>query len=364
MYNSFIRSRLGGLTMAVTAPPQPPSQIEDSVIEEAHRRKHRRRMRQAAALMIVAGVAVAAWMLAGGSSSTGSPTQQANGGRAVDASDLQPSDFNVRLYPATTVGEAGWCEVREEDGKVGGSACGGAPTAAMPFLMVMGSGEEKSPITTTVAVTIPAVASIEVNGRQRALPIAVPGLPYGLRAARIVTSRKEALAPSMKQAVRREGPVLVAFDAQGQRIPDGRRYATYRQARVLSWRYPSRPAKGSCQLTVKGMPGLLARAGAVAFDIRPFPGTLVGQAFLPCVETKYSLSGEPIRALVMLNAGNPSAPAAELPNFKPVAHAPGFYAQGSLTATRYGHAWLMVGQGASRAQDIEVLRHLIATVRL
>lgn len=257
--------------MAVTAPPQPPSQIEDGVIEEAHRRKHRRRVRQAAALMIVAGVAVAAWMLAGGSSSTGSPTQQANGGRAVDASDVQPSDFNVRLYPATTVGEAGWCEVREEDGKVGGSACGGAPTAAIPFLMVMGSGEEKSPITTTVAVTIPAVASIEVNGRQRALPIAVPGLPYGLRAARIVTSRKEALAPSMKQAVRREGPVLVAFDAQGQRIPDGRRYATYSQARVLSWRYPSRPAKGSCQLTVKGMPGLLARAGAVAFDIRPFP---------------------------------------------------------------------------------------------
>lgn len=167
----------------------------------------------------------------------------------------------------------------------------------------------------------------------------------------------------MKQAVHREGTVLVAFNAQRQRIPKGRIYASHRQARVRSWRYPSRPASGSCQLAVKGMPDLLARAGKVATDIRPFPGTLIGQAFLPCVETDYSLHGEPIRALVMLNAGDPSAPAAELPNFTRVPQAPGFYAQGSLTATRDGSFWLMVGQGSSRAQDIEVLRHLTATVR-
>jgi hypothetical protein len=228
----------------------------------------------------------------------------------------------------------------------------------------MGAGERNSPITTTIAVTIPEVASIEVNGKRRVVPVALPGLPYGLRAARIVTSTKEALTPAMKRDVHREGTVLVAFNAQRQRIPRGRIFATHRQARVVSWRSPSRPAGGSCQLAVKGMPALLARAGKVASEIRPFPGTLVGQAFLPCVETDYSLHGEPIRALVMLNAGDPSAPAGELPNFRRVPRAPGFYVQGALTATRDGSFWLMVGQGASRAQDIEVLRHLTATVRL
>ena len=198
-------------------------------------------------------------------------------------------------------------------------------------------GREKSPITTTVAVTIPDVASM---------------------AARIVTSRKEALAPSMKQAVRREGPVLVAFDAQGQRIPDGRSDLPSSPRPFLA--IPG-PAKGSCQLTVKGMPGLLA-GGAVAFDIRPFPGTPSGRP--SCHAWKRSTRSAESRSSAVMNAGNLFRTRHRTAEFKPVAHAPGFYAQGSLTATRDGKAWLMVGQGASRAQDIEVLRHLTATVRL
>jgi hypothetical protein len=349
--------------MAVSV-PQRPSQLRDGVIEEARRRQHRRRLRGLAALVLVALIAALGWALAGGSPNAAPRSHPANRAGALDVTDVKPTGFNVRLYPTTTVGEAGWCEVSEEDGKVGGSACGGAPTTSIPFLMVMGFGEGNSPITTTFAVTIPAVASIEVNGKQRVLPVAVPGLPYGLRAARIVTSSTEHLTPAMKRAVRRQGTVLVAFNAQGRRIPRGRVFARHPQARVISWRYPSRPADGSCQLSAKGMPGLIARAGKVATDIRPFPGKLVGQAFLPCAETQYSLHGGPIRALIMLNAANPSALAAALPNFKPAPHAPGYFAEGSVTAARDGKFWLVVGQGASRHQQIEVLRHLNATVHL
>ncbi len=345
--------------MTVTA--QPP--LQDGVIEEARERQRRRRLRALAAVALATGVAALAWELGGGSSKAAPQSHQASAGRAFDASEVGPRAFNVRLYPSTYVGVAGWCEQLEEHGAlVGGSACGAVPTTSVPFTMIYGFGGGDSAETTTVAVTIPEVASVRVNGVRSVTPVAVPGLPYGLRAVRVVTSRAERLPPAMKKAVRREGIVLVAFDAQGRRLPDGPIFASQRQARVLSWRSPRPPARGSCQLKVKGMPSLVARAGGVATDIRPFPGDLVGQAFLPCAETRYTLRGEPVRALAVLNAADPSAPVAELPNFRPVANAPGFFAQGSLTATREGKLWLMVGQGRGRTQDIAVLRHLRASV--
>jgi hypothetical protein len=352
--------------MSVTARAQPAPQIEDGVIEEARRRQRRRRVRGAVAVTLAALLIALVWVLGGGSSSKATPqAHDGSGAHAVDASDIGRPTFNVRLFPMTSVGEAGWCEQAEEHGALaGGSACGAVPTASVPFTMVYGFGEGGSGRSTTFAVSIPEVASILVNGTRRVTPVAVPGLPYGLRAARIVTSKREPLTPATKLAARREGVVLVAFDAQGRRIPKGPVFASQRQAQVRSWRYPQTPARGSCQLAVKSMPGLVAHAGKVATDVRPFPGSIVGQAFLPCVETQYSLRGEPVRALVMLNAANPSGPAGELPSFKPVPHAPGFLEQGSLTAVRDGKLWLLVEQGSSRAQDIDVLRHLKATVRL
>jgi hypothetical protein len=223
------------------------------------------------------------------------------------------------------------------------------------------------------------VASILVNDTRRVTPVAVPGLPYGLRVARIETSTSEPLPKAVKEAVRREGILLVAFNAQGRRL-SAQRHASPLQEKVIAWGRPSRPVSfsrgrspivaasppsGSCRLTVDGLPGLIARAGMVASDIRPFPGKLVGQAFLPCIETEYDLRSEPVRALVMLNAADPSGRAAAMPAFNPVPGAAGFYAEGgTLTATRAGNAWLVVGQGRGLRQRIEVLRHLRASVTL
>lgn len=348
--------------MSVTAPAPP--HPTDGVIEEARRRQRRRRLRGVVALALAALLAGLGLALDGGSPDPSSRPRPASGAGTVNASDIHPSGFNVRLFPTTDVGEAGWCEVVEEHGITGGSACGDAPTAANPFLMVYGWGTVGSKTTTTVAVAIPEVSSIEVNGRQRVVPMALPGLPYGLRAARIVTSSSEPLAPAMRQAVRREGTLLVAFNADGRQIPDRRPFVTYRQARVRSWHGPSAPAGGSCRIAVRDMPALRAQAGKVANAIRPFPGSLIGQAFLPCVETRYTLGGGPLRVLVMLDAADPSAPVGALPNFKAVPRAAGFFSQGSLTATRDGGVWIVAGQGTGLSQRIEVLRHVSAVVRL
>ena len=109
-----------------------------------------------------------------------------------------------------------------------------------------------------------------------------------------------------------------------------------------------------------------AVGGAVATGIHTLPGgMIVGAGFMPCIETRYLLAGEPVRALILLNAADPTAPAGALPNFKPVRGKSGFYTEGgALTATRAGNDWLVVGQGNSPKQRLIVLRHLRATIHL
>lgn len=363
--------------MPIAAPPEPlPIQIDDGVIEEARRRQHQRRVYGASALIAVVILVALVLVFGGGSSNATGRRAQRGGARALLTSDAQSGSFNVRLYPATIVGVAAYCEAVEENGVTGGSACGAVPTASEPFVMDYGFGHGGRSI--AVVVTLPEVASILVNGVRKVSPVAMPGLPYGLRAARIETSKTEPLPPAVKEAVRRKGIVLVAYNAQGQKLPEGRN--TYqRQARVLVWGHPSpfirfdrgispvlpHPPSSPCQLVANGLPRLIARAGQVAIDIRPFPDKLIGEAFLPCVETEYQLGKEPIRALVMLNAADPSGRAGEMPNFHRVPGAAGFFTEGgTLTARRSGNVWLVVGQGSSPYQRIEVLRHLSATVHL
>jgi hypothetical protein len=357
--------------MAVTAPAPP--QPDDGVIEEARRRQLRRRVYGASVFIVAALIAALALLVSSGSSHATSRRGRPGGARAVLRSDVQDPSFNVRLYPATIVGVAADCEAVEEDGRTGGSACGGVPTAPGPFAGGYGFGHGGRSI--SIVVTLPEVASILVNGMRKVSPVALPGLPYGLRAARIETSKTESLPPAMEKAVRRDGVVLVAFNAQGQKLPEARKIHEP-EARVLVWGHPMRLVRSDgpvsphapsspCQLAVKGLPGLIARAGQVAIDIRPFRGKLIGEAFLPCAETEYRLGKEPVRALVMLNAADPSERAGEMPGFHPLPGAPGFFTEGgTLTAKRSGNAWLVVGQGTSLRQRIEVLRHLTATVHL
>jgi hypothetical protein len=68
---------------------------------------------------------------------------------------------------------------------------------------------------------------------------------------------------------------------------------------------------------------------------------------------------------VMLNAADPSGRAGEMPGFHPLPGSPDFFTEGgTLAAKRSGNAWLVVGQGSSLQQRIEVLRHLTVTVHL
>jgi hypothetical protein len=318
-------------------------------------------------LLAAALIGIIAWALGGGASHA-SPAHagEAKRAHATNASAARAPAFNVRLIPMLTVGpklvvsQAGWCVVVEENGVTGGSACGGVPTPSTPFLQVYGWDEGCAHPSTTVAVTIPQVLAILVDGTRRVATEALPGLPYGLRAARIVSP---AQTPAQCRSRGLPSATLVPLDARGRSIPDQQQLRTPIQGTVRSWRYPSRAPQGSCQLRSNGLPGLSARSGAVASSIRPFPGQLVGHAFLPCLATMYYLERMPLRATVVLDAANPYARAAVLPDFKPVRGAPGFFAQGGLTARRSGNAWLIIGQGSGLAQRMSLLRHLTLTTK-
>jgi hypothetical protein len=321
--------------------------IEQGVIEEARRRRRSRRIRAVLAIVAVGLAGVIAWTLAGEPSWAGSAHASSASAGVTEAGGSQPPAFNIRLVPVVSVvGEAGWCEVIEERGVTGGSACGGVPTPSEPFLQIQGSGEAKSRVETQTAVADPRVAAILVGGTRRVPTVALPGLPYGLRGARIVTSR---------------GATLTALDAGGHRI--AQQWAQpARQGAVSSWRYPQAPPHGVCQIRAVGVRGLSISGGTVATTLRPFPGQLVGHAFVPCVVIRFRIGREPLKASLLLDAAHPRSSAGGLPNFRSVPGAPGVLAEGGLDAMRARNAWLIVGQGRGRAQRIGLLRHLIATV--
>jgi len=337
-----------------------PAEPQQGVIDDARRRQRLRR-RKWAALAIGAGlIAGAAWV------SNGVATRSHTALRGQDSAGASPSasrqghQFNVRLVPwLESVGTAGWCEVIEEHGATGGSACGAVPTPSQPFLQIQGSSQGGCPplrprgcrppkLETQVAVTNPQITAILVDGGQRVATEPLPGLPYGLRGARVVT---------------RVGAKLQALDALGRVVPETVSYRLPRQTTVRRWLYPAQPPRAACQLHVSALPGLSVRGGLVAMRIRRFPGEIVGRAFLPCASTEYSLQGVPLKVIVAVDAAQPSVRAADLPSFHAVRGQSGVFAGGSLTAMRSGNAWIVAEQGRDTRQRILVLRHLNATVR-
>ena len=341
------------------APVGAPAGPDLGVIEKARRRQRARRIRIAVATIGLAAIAgVVFWALYGGGSRAA--LGHAGGGAyTVDASHLA---FNVRLMPTLTVGRAGWCEVIEENGTTGVSACGGVPTPSQPILQASWSYRPGAPYETTVVVSDPQVTAILANKTLRVPTVPLPGLPYGLRGALIRVPAKAHIGPAGRLSRYAAEPVLAPLNSRRRPIPQRWQSRVPLQATVRSWSYPSRPRNGSCQLHAT-LPRLTARSGQVASAIRPFPGRLVGHAFLPCVATLYELHRLALSATVVLDAANPLARAAALPDFKPVPKMPGFFAQGDLTARRSGNAWLIATQGAGTRQRIQLLRHLTATVK-
>jgi hypothetical protein len=344
---------------------------QQGVIEEARRRQHQRRTRLVIAAAITVGLLGLAWVLIGTSHAVPARTGTGGRGSAAGLAASGASAFNVRLAPGVEVGQAGWQLFFEEHGAQTGGQGNGPALSSDPIIAGGGSGVGGSHRWTTILVTTPNVAAILLDGKTRVPTIPLPGLPFGYRAAHIVTEvapAEERIPPGLGR--RPQGPAsLVPLDARGQPIHYKPNNLTPVQGRVRAWEYPARTPEGSCGLRASPLPGLTARGGKALSAVTPYPanrvgGQIVGHAFLPCVSVEYHLRGVPLQALIMLDAAHPGARAASLPDFEPVRESPGFLDEGGLTARRAGGAWLVVGQGSGVAQRVELLRHLTALVKL
>jgi hypothetical protein len=353
---------------APAASPESPCGPQQGVIEEARRRQRERRIRTAiaalAAAAIIAG-GTALW-LPKGTSSPATPARPGAASRilAVDARTVRAA-LSLRVTPTLNVGQAGWCVLIELHGRTGGSACGGAPTPSRPILQAQSSAAGGASLETTVVVTDPQVATVLADNTVRVATVSLPGLPYGLRGALIrLPAARSSGAHTTGSLLRLElaSPTLKALDPHGHVIPKAASDRVELQAHVRSWAYPATPPNGACELH-STLPGLAALRGQVADTIQPFPGRMVGHAFLPCSTTEYYLHNQPLSATVVIDAARPRARASALPDFNPIPRAPGFFAQGALTARRSATAWLIVGQGSGLALRMRVLRHLTATVK-
>lgn len=273
--------------------------------------------------------------------------------------------FGMRLSPVLVGGEYGWCvAIEQSPGTIAGGGCGSIPQRTRPIVSRLLEANERTHREALFVLSTPQVADLLVNGRTRVPTYSLAGMPYGLRAARIVRR----LAPEVRS--RRLSPhsftppaepTLVALNAAGRPIPEGE-----------EGRLEERPVvagHGPCALHADGLPGLAPQWSHVASAIQPFPGRVVGRAFFSCIDVEYYLRHWPLDAAILLDAAHPGAAPAPIPGLLPVRGDSGYFNgpgdfQGALTATRRGDAWLVVAGGSGLAQRLEVLRHLDPAINL
>lgn len=291
--------------------------------------------------------------------------------RSESPPTIPPLPFDIHLTPTFEVGQAGWNFVVEENGAYGGGDSVGVMHPSTPFVSVSGDSVGGSREWRTIAVTLPEVSAVLVEGSTRIPTETLPGLPYGLRVARVVSPYEEPQGLPGSLASHQSGiRPMVALGWNGEQIAQSTSRETREtptQGTVHKWTASSGPAQGSCKLHASGE--ARAESGAVLSDIRPYPGQIFASAFLPCNATSYSLDGQELRAYVLLDAANPGALPAVIPGLVPLVGLPGVYGgdsgfyggPGDLVARRSGAAWVAV-EGAGNAERTQLLEELSATV--
>jgi hypothetical protein len=173
----------------------------------------------------------------------------------------------------------------------------------------------------------------------------------------------------------------VAFNARGQRIttagfePMPKRHQFEGTYAPRAWTAPSPPPAAPCELSASGLSGLSPVGGDVVARVKGYR-MFETRAFQSCADTYYALDSSTLEAAVLLDAEHPGATPATLPYLTRapgaagVFDAPGGIMRGghsgsnNLTAERLPGAWLVVTGGSGPAQQLQLLRHLHATIHL
>lgn len=270
----------------------------------------------------------------------------------------------IRLVPDTQAGIAGWC-VAELNGVV---CQEGRPHE--PIIAESWSSSSPPPVTEGYALTLGQVASVSVNGGPRISTRHEAALPDGLRVVAVTIHGVK--RPRLSGATKRRRFALrfTPLNVKGEPIVE----LTTRHLRLLaaplptlSLQDPANPTSGVCRIeTATPLAGLVAEGGSVLTQVRPSRG-LLGEAFLSCASTGYSLDGWSPLAGVLLSATQPGATPPSLPGMKVLPGHPGIFeapsSNGGMVARRIPGAWLVV-ERAPLQQRLTLLERLRATIHL
>jgi hypothetical protein len=323
-----------------------------------------RRIRLAATVTIGVVCALA-------SASCGGLAGEASAGRASAARDGDaPAERTVvLLIPETNAGAVGWCLVNLSQTAAGCSAT----RSRLPIVAETwrGPGSERSIV--GYAVTTSEVAAVIVQGGKPTPTYAEADLPAGLRAAAVelhgeYSSRKDGY-PRFMPLDAADRPIS-QYTAE-KTVPPQLSGPLMSEVATRTVVNPARPTSGVCQIKVGTLAGLSVGGGSVITDVRSYRG-LIGQGFVTCASTSYTLAGWPLLASVLISASHAGAPPPPLPAMKPLPGHPGvFEAPGpdgsdeedEMIARRIPGAWLVVSRAKS-AQRLTLLERLRVVLSL
>lgn len=281
---------------------------------------------------------------------------------ASDVSSISESRV-VLLVPSINAGRAGWCVIAIDP------SFGGCPPGrySPPVLAESWSSGGPPRETTGYALTTSQVAAVSFDGEPAIKTHAETALPDGLRAVGFEIRGKSLLEES--EVI----PRFIPLNGKGEVIPQTRRRSASRsgsigvEVPIYDVKNPAHPTYGVCRIGVRDMGGLKAEGGSVITRVTSYSG-LIGQGFLSCASTSYSLDGWPLLAGMLLSASHPGSPPPPLAAMEPLRGHPGlFKAPGSegedLVARRVPGAWLVVSR-AKLKQRLILLEHLRATIHL
>ncbi|HET6507187.1 MAG TPA: hypothetical protein VFG42_10375 [Baekduia sp.] len=324
--------------------PDPFDLLRDQLVTAAAPRRvaARRRWRPLvvlAAALALGGTATAAAVL----TLSGEPSPplkgRVPGGGGGNASAVRA--YAVVLRPDLRVGAVGWCStvaLRGERGSIAaGSGCGPAAQAAYP--QISGGGMSVSnAVALGYWIVDRRVAAVRLRDGTRILPRADAALPFGWRAAvAFVTARRGAMPTDALTAdlLGADGRVLLAGSG---RTADAPRGVPSLPARPVD---AHRPPARRCAIGHRALPHLAALEQTIATGALNRPVDTAGRPFRTCSTALFRLDGVRLRAAVLVDARDPSRPAAALPRG---------YVGPLAAARRVGRAWLVVDGGTNVAR--------------
>jgi hypothetical protein len=309
----------------------------------------RQRVRSRAVRCMAGLIWGAIFLLAVSCSSAGRGARPAEGGA-------------VLLVPEVNAGVAGWCLSTPPEG---GCARG---RSRPPVVAETWSGGSTG--ATGYALTTSAVRSVSIDGGAVIATHEQSGLPDGLRGVSVEIA---GLDPERERL-----PRFTPLNAAGDVIPQaaGRGNEISRgtlavEVPVRSVSDPARPQSGACRIIAEGLGQVTVQGGSVVTVVKTYSG-LIGEGYISCASTSYTVDGWPLLASVLLDAAHPGTSPRPLPDMRPLkGHVGMFYApgpegssfEGGLVARRIPGAWLVVSR-AKLQQRVSLLEHLHALVSL